>query len=166
MEIGGGNNSMQTALTNFNKRHLLKDVGDKNITEILLKAQVGICLIAKALQKLPGVLAVSPRRLVISTTKKCGKSCLKTLQTWKDAGGVRIESDILKFYGLNSNSKVNKALKNRFDVRVEAGSEWVVKAASDATLQAMARKLLPSAPFNAAGGQPPPASHKPACCIQ
>jgi hypothetical protein len=167
VDIGGGNNSMVTALTNFNKKHQLKDVGDKNITEILLKAQVGICLIAKALLKLPGVVAVSPRRLVITTTKRSGKSCLKTLKSWEEAGGVIIESDILKFYELNSNSKASKALKNRFKVRVEAGCDWVVNAASEPTLQAMARKLLPTTTtLNAAVGQLPLAVNKSGCTIQ
>jgi len=142
VEIGGGNKSMSTALQNFEKKHQLQDVGDKQITEIVLKAEVGICLLVKALRAaIPGVI-VKPRKLIITTTKKCSSSCLETAEFWRNAGGVMIESGVLKHFSMNSLSEYDTAVKSRFEVRITSGCGWVVGAIPDSTLRAAAQQLL------------------------
>jgi hypothetical protein len=144
VEIGGGNNSMRTALNNYKKKYQLKDVGDKQITEIVLKAQVGICLIVESLRRaIPGVI-VKPRRLVVTTTKQCGGSCVQTVNSWQKAGGVVMEKDVLKHFGLNSRSNSDKALKSKFELRIESGCSWVVNSISESALRAVAKHLLVS----------------------
>jgi hypothetical protein len=70
VEIGDGKGSFFTALTNYKKKYQLQDVNDKQITEIVFKAQVGMVTIAKALLSSIPNLSIQPRQLVITTTKK------------------------------------------------------------------------------------------------
>lgn len=123
VEIGGGNNSMTTAVDNYKKKYQLKDVGDKQITEIVLKAQVGICLLVRALRiAIPSVI-VKLRRLLISTTKQFSKSCIQTLNSWSKMGGVTIEKDVLDYFVMNSTSNCDSALKSKFAVSIVSGCE-------------------------------------------
>jgi len=142
IQIRGGNNSMKTALNNYKKKYQSKDVGDKQITEIVLKAQVGICLIVQALRRaIPGVI-IKPRRLVVTTTKQCSVHCVQTLKSWQSTRGIVIEKDVLSHFCMTSRSKSDKALKSRFEVRVESGCEWVVDAIADPGLRLIANQLL------------------------
>lgn len=142
VKIGGGNNSMNTALANYKKNRFLKDVGDQQITEIVLKAQVGICLIVVAMRSaIPGVI-IKPRRLVITTTKQCRQSCIQTVNSWEENGGVIIEEDILTHFELNSGSIANKALKSKFQVKIESGCEWVIESIPESALRGAASQML------------------------
>lgn len=142
VEIGGGINSMTSAVDNYKKRYQLKDVLDEQITEIVIKAQVGVCLIVQALRKAIPAVIIRPRRLIVTTTKQCSVFCKQTLQSWQNAGGVRIEKDVLARFGMISRTKSDAALKYRFEVRVESGCNWVVNAVPDASLRSITSQLL------------------------
>lgn len=165
VEIGGGNGSMQTALDNYKKSYRLQDFGDKQITEILLKAQVGMVMLIKALNvSIPSIMA-RPRNFVITTTKRCSKSCLNTIESWK--GGVTIERDVLAHFALNA--KVKKALTQTFKVGVVTGCGWVIDSISstdESGLRELAKLLLDDGKPGATSDIPTLGSSSSYCTIQ
>lgn len=145
VEIGGGNGSFETARTNYMKQYHLTDVRDKQITEIVLKAEVGMCMIAQALAKSisPKKIIIRPRTLVITTTKACSSACRNTLVQWEKEKGVVIESCILDHYSLPTNRNMNW----KFQVRVEWGCQWVIDSIppEESLLRSTAESILPTA---------------------
>lgn len=143
VEIGGGNGSFATALENYKKKHRLQDVRDKQLTEIVFKAQVGIVMIAKAVLASIPTCDVYPRKLVITTTKQLSSSGKQTLHNWDVCNGIVIENYILEHYQITP--RLRKQLRTKCEVQVVCGCGWVIESIStkETELRQLARKLLP-----------------------
>jgi hypothetical protein len=139
VEIGGGNGSFETAVNNYKKKFHLKDVRDTQITEIVLKAQVGMVMVAKALLSSIPNLSIQPGKLVITTTKKLSLSCIETLDNWQSSEGINIQQEILEHFEIRG-----KQMRSKFAVKVVSGCKWVVESipSQDNQIRQLADKLL------------------------
>lgn len=135
---------MSSALERYKKNYRFQDVGDKQITEIVLKAEVGICMLARALYAALPVIEVKPRKLVITTTKMCSESCIKTLSNWAGMSGVVIENETLTHFNI-TNKTLRTSLKNRAQVSVVSGIDWKGNSIpeTESSLKSVARSFLP-----------------------